>query len=446
MDALHQEQPHADDGGLSRIVGGIIPPIQLLDESHGLFGELIPPELVLEGLGLSNHKNALATTSATESDNSNNGTAENDPRAALAFQAVRSLLADDDAKDHEVCIEFDNQTALPITIRWLDEYGRSFDHYNFTVEAHSSAVRYSRQGHLFLLSVSSGCDVSRDDDDDDEGSAKEELLLGAYRLRMTLPSKSPHYVRVEQVGTNEVTATNSGSNSSSFAGTFILEAMLADPTGEDELVVAAKALENNDDADAVAGTGPYHDQSIKSIKTLSTILTNLRQHPQDPKYHTLRLSNTTIQKQIASNWGAMQMLKLIGFVRSQVHGDNKSNVSSTGEKQMEECLTWKDQGHDCESQRKKLNRACELVELLCARNRPGFVSELAPSPPWQGPILTLAVPGGAGRRASFGNQRTTFLSDDEKWKRAQRNAQRRGRSGRKPEPGNAPSSRGKWGR
>ena len=359
--------PHYRDGyHLQHITQ--IAAVDHYDPSHGLFGELIDPSIVLQGLHLSDHVGRL-----------------DDPTAARATQAMHSFLCDD---LQEIMIEFDNATPVPLILRWMDEKGICYPHFQWTLEAFSSKVQYSRLGHLFVLSR-----VSPDDG--------EEQLLGAYRIRMPLPSGSPHYLRVEPDPTHEDELR------------FHVEALLADPSGHDELIVASAAL------DPVAS--PQQSAVLtKTIPTLSTIVHNLRQHPDDPKFRSLRLSNPRVQKTIGSSWGARHLLHCIGFRETS---DSHSLVLESP------------------AEPERWNRAFQLLDQLKRRCQPGFVAELAAPPPWQGPVLTSTT------TRTFGSgSGTNFLSDEEKWQRAERNRQRRGRAGRRPQPGQAPSSNGRWGR
>ena len=404
----------------------VAPGVELWDESQGLFGELIPPAVVWQGLSRCDNVGHL-----------------DHPMEAQATQAIHSFTA---SSQEEVCIEFENATALPITVRWLDECGRSFDHFNFPLDAFSSAVRYTRLGHLFLVSVAAASSSGAGGSGEGGHSWQDEELLGAYRIRMPLPSKSPHYLRLEQTGTYDNTTNNSTTtNNNRSTATFVLESILADPTGEDELIVTAAALDT-------VGAGPQGARLAKTIHILHTILHNLRQHPTDAKFHTLRLSNPTIHKHIGSHGAALRLLELLGFVRATTTStapDTSTTTTIEGKDDDinagEPCLTWTAATHDWESQQQKLDRACRLLDQLRLRSQPGFVAELAETPPWQGPLLTSNIH--AAHRAAFGAGGTThFLSDDEKWQRAERNRNRRGRSGRRPEPGHAPSSNGAWGR
>lgn len=445
-------------------------PVDLYDDSHGLFGELLPPELVLQGL---QHKHAKM-----EGDNFVGKLDDPNNAALKATQALHSFTCH--SSQEEIMIQFDNMTQCALQVRWLDEYGRTFDHYNFSMEAFSQTVRYSRLGHLFLITAL----LQKNDDDDmhhgnpQQQQDEEELLLGAYRIRMPLPSGSPHYIRMEQQRqqqTEEVTlssaalaaaaptaaaaaeeeippASNSENNTdtddttkaaaaaaaeASTAYLFLLEAVISDPTGQDDLVVAAEALDS-------VGAGPNHQHLAKTIKTLATIVRNLLDHPDEAKYHTLRLSNPKVQSQIANCWGAMHLLHTIGFQHQQQPTKQNDNAKDDNNHDNGDHLTWTPDNTNNTNNLQKVQRAIKLVQQLQQRSQPGFVAELATlPPPWQGPVLSSSH----SNRGEFGhNTQRGFLSDDEKWQRAERNRQRRGRSGRRPDPGNAPSSNGRWGR
>lgn len=344
--------------------------VELLDASHGVLGELIDPSIVLQGLQLSDNVGSL-----------------DDPDAAQATQAMHSFTAT--GGGNGIPIEFDNVTPHSIRVRWMDEQGNAT--LIGTIDPFDQIVQYTRCGHLFVLSAVMTMPA-------------DEHLLGAYRIRMKCPSDSPHQLVVEE---EETTVGQSKFN---------LEALVADPTGQDELVIAAAALDN-------ATT----NNTAKTIKTLHTIVSNLLQHPNDPKYQSLRSSNPKVQSTLLQNFAAKQILYNIGF---REHTDEDQ---------------WKYQpDSNLHAISKRLIQAKELLDALSARSQPGFVAELATPAVWQGPILNSSQTNANVRR--FGAPGSThFLSDDEKWARAERNRRRGGR-GRRPNPGSAPSSNGKWGR
>ena len=353
---------------------------ELYDHSHGLFGELISADIVLTGL--------LMTDNVGRVD---------DPGVALATQAVHSFTA---IQKQECIIEFDNVTSFPIMIQWMDQKGKSSPHQRWKIDPMSSLVRVSGLGHLFIISALNP-------------TINQEHVIGAYRILMKLPSGSPHRIVLEEEAFDD--STDKNDQGIIHSTTFMIESVLSDPTGYDTLVVAAESL---DPVEA----GAQHESKTKSIHSLATILKNIQEHPHDPKFRTLRISNHKVQSQIISSWGAMQLLTCLGFEKENDH------------------LILKSENPDPFL----LDKATELLDQLSARSRPGFIAELAPSTPWDRVALSSSLL--LGSRASFGSGGTHFLSDDEKWARAERNRQRRGRQGRRPNPGNAPSSKGKWGR
>lgn len=341
--------------------------VEHCDGSHGLFGELLDPAIVLQGLHLSDNVGRL-----------------DDPTAAMATQAMHSFLCSTNTQ--EVVIEFDNTTPHPIVLRWLDEKGLCYPHFQWTLEPFSQKVQYSRLGDLFVLSV--------------RLQGGEEQLLGAYRIRMPLTSGSAHYILIEQ----DPTADD--------LNAFHMEEILADKTGQDEIMVACACLDDG-------------SKSTATLQTLSTILGNIQKDPDNAKFRSLRLSNPKVQKTIAFNGGARQLLHSVGFRE---------------DKDKEHLVLLENTQDDTTS---RLTQVISFLEQLKVRSQPGFVAELAPPVPWQGPVLNSTTT--SARSFGSGNG-TSFLSDDEKWKRAERNRGRRGGGGRRPSPGSAPSSNGAWGR
>jgi PUB domain len=350
--------------------------VELLDASHGVLGELIDPEIVLQGLRLCDNVGRM-----------------DDPAAALATQAMHSFTCQGSP---EIPIELDNATSHVITVRWMDEQGRA--HINGTIDPYSQMVRYSRCGHLFVLSAVM--------------APQNEHLIGAYRIRMPCSSGAPHQLLMEEETIGNIIQTKR----------FKLEALIADPTGHDELVIASAAM------DTVIGAGPAAALT-KTIHALHTIVTNLLQHPDDPKYQSLRTSNPKVQSTLLKNYAARQTLYCIGFRpdKEQEHWIYKPNAN-------------------LHAISERLVQAKQLLDTLLQRSQPGFVAELSPSPVWQGPILNSSYVNANTRPFGSGGA-THFLTDDEKWARVERNRMRRGGGGgRRPSPGNAPSSNGLWGR
>ncbi|OEU08409.1 hypothetical protein FRACYDRAFT_271678 [Fragilariopsis cylindrus CCMP1102] len=103
-------------------------------------------------------------------------------------------------------------------------------------------------------------------------------------------------------------------------------------------------------------------------------------------------------------------------------------------------------------------QALELLQILLDRTQSTFIQELAQPTPWTPSICITAASSSSdsamdnngGRNRNWGDpnrQRRGFISDEEKWNRADRSAKnRRNGRGRRPNPGEAPSSKGKWGR
>jgi hypothetical protein len=349
--------------------------VKLYNESYGLFGELIDPQVVLQALHMSDNVGKL-----------------DDPGSAEAVQALHSFSC---SEATDVIVEFDNITNYTIQVRWMDERGNNTPNGRWNVYPLSSIVQLARPGYLFVVTVLL--------------ESHEEVLLGAYRVRMSLPSGSPHCILVEQ--------QHDGAAEDSL---FFVEAMLSDNTDQDALVVAAQALDP-------IGAGSNHYALEITISTLSTIVKNILQNPQDEKFRSLRLSNPKVHKHIVESWGAMHLLHILGFQETSDHGH----------------LTLKEPNNP--HNHNILERAAQLLEQLHLQSEPGFVAEVAPTPPWQGPVLTSSF-----RAHTFSTRESHFLTEDERWNRGtERNLGRRGgrRGGHRPfNPGGAPSSNGTWGR
>lgn len=313
------------------------------------------------------------------------------PGAAQAVTSLHSISY----KGNQLCIEIDNICSTQkVRVRWMDEEGRNPSTHVWTIDPSSSFIQYTTPGHLFLFSVTVG---------------EMELVLGAYRPVRPLPSGSPHCILIQQ--------------QQDVADAFLLEVLLADT--EDSLMVAASALD------------PAVFADKKTVPMLHTIVTNLTQQPGEEKYHKLRLSNRTIQDHICSSWGAMHLLHLLGFQLTEVAvEESKGSLEADAE----EYLVFPTK--PTEAQLATFLSAKEMLELLKNRADPHFIAELASPPPWQTPLISTV-----GALASHWNSRGThFITPDERWQRTERFGARGGGRPRKPAPGNAPSSRGNWGR
>ena len=347
---------------------------RLYDNANGIFGELIPPEVVLSSLAYDENVGNIG-----------------DPAAAQAVTSLHSITYE----GKELAVEFNNISSThKVCIRWMNEHGNNPMTHAWTVDPSSTFVQYTRPGHLFLLTAQVG---------------QEEVILGAYRPLRPFPSGSPHCVLIKQ---------------QDVADAFLLELFLADI--EDSLMVAASALDPAGFADK------------KTVPMLNAIVTNLIQRPREEKYRRLRLSNRNIQGHIVSAWGAMHLLQLLGFQLTELAAE-ESKESEAG---AEDFFYLVFPTIPTEAQLAIFQRAKEMLELLITRADPHFVAELAAPPPWQTPLLS----SGGALASHWNSQGTHFITPDQRWQRTERLQARRGGRPRRPSPGNAPSSRGKWGR
>jgi hypothetical protein len=340
--------------------------VALFDESHGVFCELIDPEVVLSALKYEDNVGKL-----------------DDPAAARQITVLHSLSCQDQS---EMVVEFDNITNYPICVRWMDEHGQSnpFSH-QWTIDSQQTLVRLTQPGHVFIISVVID---------------QEEFLIGAYRALKTLPSDSPHLVAIEEQSSDDETSS------------FFFEMVLTDETKNDALTATAASL------DPIARGGYVKP---KTISTLSTIVDNILCHPNDIQFQTLRLSNPVVQHHIASSAGAMHMLHVLNFRED----DDRQHLTV-----QQPQLQW-------------FRHAKRLLELLHARSEPNLVAEMAAPVPWQPPTLT------SSSLSHWNLSGTHMITPEERWARTERWSSLRGhRGGGRPPPfrGEAPSSRGLWGR
>lgn len=315
-----------------------------------------------------------------------------DPHAAQAATTLRSTTY----SGEQIVLEIDNVCAeQKVRVRWMNEQGKNPPTHIWTVDANSTFVQYSRPGHVFLLSLVVSQNV--------------EWVLGAYRPVRALPSGSPHCVLVQQEG-----ATNS----------FLLEVLLAD--SQDSLMVAASALD------------PVGFSDKKTVPMLHQIVSNVIKQPSEEKYHKLRMSNRSIQHHVVSAWGAMHLIHLLGFRETKITSQGPSNDANDSTSTEEYLIL---PGTPTESQLDVFRQAKDVLETLQARASPSFVAELAAPPPWQTPLVS----SGGVLSSRWNTRGTHFVTPDERWARTERRG-RGGRRPRRPDPGNAPSSRGTWGR
>lgn len=344
-------------------------------------------------------------------------------------------------------IPFQVHTTVPLRIRWIDEHTRSRASHTWNLHLHNGDwVQFVKPGDLFLFSI---VQADRPADDLFTSDFSSETLLGAYRPLRPLPSRSflSIVVEKEEHTTGEVDDL------------YVLETLLMDPY--DALCLAASSL------DPAVAPQPLPREVVDcrnnatTIKLVQTVLSNLVRHPEEAKYHRLRLSNPKIKQHVVSSWAAMRFLTLAGFEEvvetvTEEEGSKAEDHQQSQRQQDDEKVSMEGVDTDPSTDRylvaasdltedllKTRLQALELLHVLSNRTLPTFVPDLAPPTPWE-----AAQPGPAtngGWKPS--GQGVGFITDEERWARAERiAANRRSGRARRPEPGQAPSSRGNWGR
>ena len=385
--------------------------------SNGLFGEWLDGKQVLD----------LLKSSEELSKDSNVGKPKTFPfKLASQSHAALTTFWDVNAKKlvspHEMPLEIFNSTRqCHIRIRWLDEDGKFYPWlYQWNIPPSSTYEQYTKPGHLFLISMI------------DRTASDEEIILAAYRTKRALPSLSPHciYIYDDDHGYNN--------------GGLCLEMMLlADESKVDALSVAVSDLD-------------HHHETIqdririqKVVTLLQTIISNLLKNPDEEKFQQLRMGNSKI-KSLTNEWGAMEILNLIGFTKQRRRRKSNKKENSDDDDDsimMEEEYLILSKGRMLVS---VCQSALDVLEILAHRLEPNFIPDLAPPTPWQEVSVSSTGSGGGGGLllSNWNNDGTRgFLTEDERWARAERLVGLRssGRA-RRPNPGEAPSSRGKWGR
>ena len=402
--------------------------VEVLDDTHGLFGELYTPEQVWEALWNDNNN-----SSPNDSSNDRNvGTPTGNMFCSQDMPQTTYLNSKlEQVTPHEIPLEINNTTLnSTIRVRWIDQVGNNNPStYLWNISPSSTFSQYSKPGHLFVLSILSSSD--------------DELILGAYRPKRGLPSCTSHCILVHGGGGGD-----DGSDDNSIP--FLLETMLLDESKFDILSVAGAALDHHIHFDKKTAE--------KTIHILQTVIKNALDHPTDEKYHKLRLSNTKIQQYVASSWAACEILRILGFseklLPNTTSDEDHPNASTRGTTKNDKDATNDDNGNDMEAyvvlptpitenMRQIGEKAMQILRLLQTRLAPEFIPDLAPPTPWQEVGISV---GSTSTNRWNNNSSRGFLSDEEKWARAERNAGRRRSGGRRPNPGEAPSSRGKWGR
>mmetsp|Transcript_40043 Transcript_40043/g.58907 ORF Transcript_40043/g.58907 Transcript_40043/m.58907 type:complete len:474 (-) Transcript_40043:276-1697(-) len=454
--------------------------VEVFDESDGIFGELIDPQTIVQS-------SSIAANSADNIENDNNLVGDlTNPDSTRNHSPPKILLRSQDypisaSFSNVIQIQFHNNSQRPVRVGWIDHSGQMFS--QGTVHPFGTLSRNTRAGHLFVLRA---CDfhVMEDwvfEDADDEGAVVEKVL-GAYRPMRVLPSGKPHCITVsnwEEEGVEiaphqeelegnidiskqeEVEEENSQqprqedkekeeegraeqiqpNNKNSQELSFILEFVLIDETKYDAMIVTAASLDHT-------------RTSLVILNTLCQLVNNVLQHPTESKYRKVRLSNARIQRTVGSSWSAMELLRVLGFRRTKEepqliadgHDDNtdtkgQSNAASTAAVRDVLLLPTPTQ-----EMLHLFKQALNALSNLKNRRDPKFVAELAPPTPWQSqPFATIASNNNStGVTNNF--NRGGFITDDERWARAERNARRNRAGGGRPPPGSAPSSHGNWGR
>jgi hypothetical protein len=425
------------------------PNVELYDETEGILGELTDPHHVVQGI----------LHDADYDVNVGSPEVPLEPLVSLrsaSYDAVQMNSGGGGGGDAEISFEIDNMSSCYLRVRWIDHAGHCpTSTHVWTVGPSSIFQQFTHAGHLFLITVMETADGEEEDLFDShlissanntttsngQGQTgggitrQKESILGTYRPKRTLPSRSPHNILVE----------------GSAAAGLIMEVLLLDDTKEDALVVASALL---DDMHKVRS----RKDCLHTIQVLQSILSNIQQHPTDTKYRKLRLSNKKMHRCITSVWPAMDFLKAAGFRRTreplelppivEPSGEadgNEGGEATIGEQKEEEYLNLASGGPHEENTIEILKRATLLIDLLSSRLQDNFVADIAPPTPWHQPVQTSG--GGVSSASSrWGRRALHFIDDEERWNRAERNRQRRGGSGRRPNPGQAPSSRGTWGR
>jgi hypothetical protein len=419
--------------------------VRVVDEANGQFGNLYEPEDIL---------GSLVTVATTEI---NVGIPSLPPPVichSVSYNCtpyLDLLSTKPTVKNwHEIPVQVHNslqEETTIVRIRWISKdgyYSQPSHTWNLcsgsTTKMDNAAnknwIQYCSPGDFFLFSI-----ITKGKHNSSSTKSEEETILGAYRPLRPLPSGLFHSIVI-------------GKEEGQTHDNYVIEIAINDTY--DALCVAAASLD------------PYYQHShddkktlATRIKFLTTILTNLVQHPNEQRYQKLKLSNPKIQTLIQS-WSAMQILALIGFERRS-STDNINRHEQTEEK--EEILIVPKDLDDYTTTTSSMytspvstseetnviqttrSLALQLLEILSSRCSPSFVHDLAPPTPWEPSQSTAGGSNNQRWGETRDSRRRGFITDEERWARAERVAQnRRSGRGRRPDPGNAPSSRGKWGR
>jgi len=368
-------------------------------------------------------------------------------------------------------------------------------------------VQYCKPGDLFLFSLLTitkdikmnkkegkkrSTAICRKDQEDEEDKEmfnnsylnKTELLLGAYRPLRPLPSGSFHSIVIDCGIVPTPTPMDTICCTRNLY--YSTKLVLTDPF--DYLCVAASMLDpvvavnNNNNYNTNPTTSTMIKARATTIELLHTILSNIIHHPYKENYHRLRLTNSKVQRYLISSWAAMQFLIIAGGFEKQSQQQNVNDYSDdtnvvvdcflvaptlSSPSMIGPASAVADEEQDFVLPEIRL-QALELLQILLNRTLSTFVRELAQPVPWTTPTPSLSfsssskdnnnnIHNGDGggddsinrnRNRNWGDpnnqqHRRGFISDEEKWKRADRNA-KKSRNGCRPNRGEAPSSKGKW--
>jgi hypothetical protein len=396
--------------------------VEILDETHELFAELYEPNSIIS---------SLIMIASTE-ENVGSPSAAEVPPVAMKSQAYAPTTfinhLGQQVTSGEMPLEIHNTTTTMVRMRWIDEHHHNPTAHRWDIAPSSTFEQYTQSGHIFLLSlVHRGMATNLIEEDE------IEHVLGAYRPKRPLPSCSPHCLLI-----------GGGDEYSNGRSPYILETLLLDGTKYDNLVVAGAALDH-----VVSAS---REQKTKTFSFLKTIVSNVVKHPEEDKYRKLRLSNARIRAIICKSWGALELLHVIGFSKTRLHvqpaamqsessSATENGAQWTADSPKEDFLILQ---CPTEATLQVCKHAMNILAILQSRMAPNFILDIAPPTPWQEPILVAAGPGSNSREW---NSHLAFITDEERWARAERNASRnRSGAARRPNPGDAPSSRGNWGR
>ena len=449
-------------------------------------------------------RNSLSFTTTTDNNNNNNNNNNNGNHnnsiirirwVDTNYQTKQSCTWDISPADchhhhHDDNNNNSNNNCNNISNNNITDNGRMNDNDTTTTKRNNNLynntwIQYCKPGDLFLFSLLLATAETKEekqsaiykDKEEFDDVSHREILLGAYRPLRPLPSGSNHSIIIgegrddrskdhneEKEQTTSTATATMICNSYSY---YCIENVLTDPF--DACVTAAAVLDptNNNSNNIISSTS----NNKTTIELLNTILYNIIRHPYEEKYHRLRISNSKIQRYLIPSWAAMQFLTVAcGFEQQQQQqqyleeerdddddDDDYTNVDDwlvapTSSPSMmisaEEIVAL----HEIRTQ------ALELLQILLDRTQSTFIQELAQPTPWTPSICITAASSSSdsamdnngGRNRNWGDpnrQRRGFISDEEKWNRADRSAKnRRNGRGRRPNPGEAPSSKGKWGR